>query len=112
MLVRHPFQILEKAWVQGWHFLRPEGLHALLQVERSLEGWRYAGLLLLDDLPLLLLIPLFAVYLVARRPGPTLDLIRLWAGFYLCMVTVVSMSASMPSALVIAESPASEGDAS
>src|SRR5262249_20783179 len=50
---RHPEMLAEKAWRQSWHFVRPEGLHGLLIAERSLEPWRHAGLLLLDDLPLL-----------------------------------------------------------
>jgi hypothetical protein len=44
---------------------------------------------LLDDLPLLLAVPLFAVFLAAGRPSAARSLIVLWVAYYLFMVVVV-----------------------
>lgn len=78
-------------WIRDafWHFLRPEGLQNLVRIERSLEPWRHAATLLLDDLPMLLAVPLFVVFLCAGERSPTRTLILLWTVYYLLMVTVV-----------------------
>lgn len=86
---RSPARFVEKIGINFRHFFRPEGLQNLLVVERSQEPWRHAGSVLLDDLPLLLAVPLFAVFLCAGRASPTRGLIALWAGYYLFMVVVV-----------------------
>jgi hypothetical protein len=86
---RHPERLLEKVRVMFWHFLRPEGLQGVLRVERSQERWRHVGTLLLDDLPLLALLPPLIVYLVAGRTGPARELMTIWIAYYLMMVVVV-----------------------
>ncbi|HET8647077.1 MAG TPA: glycosyltransferase family 39 protein, partial [Vicinamibacteria bacterium] len=88
-VTRRPGMFVEKVRLNFWHFLRPEGLHNLLRVERSQERWRHLGSLLLDD-PLLLacLAPLLA-FLVAGPPSRARALIALWLGYYLLMVIVV-----------------------
>ena len=75
--------------VNFWHLFRPEGLHNLVRVERSLEPWRHAGSVLLDDLPLLLALPLFAAFLAGGRPSPARALIALWTAYYVFMIVVV-----------------------
>ncbi len=69
-LRNHPDTFPRRSRSNFWHFLRPEGLQNLLRVERSLEPWRHAVTLLFDDLPLLLAIPPFLVFLVAGRARP------------------------------------------
>jgi 4-amino-4-deoxy-L-arabinose transferase-like glycosyltransferase len=86
---RRPGMFVEKIGINFRHFFRPEGLHNLVGIERSLEAWRHAGSVLLDDLPLLVAVPLFAVFLAAGRPTPARSLIVLWVGYYLFMVIVV-----------------------
>ena len=86
---RHPGMFLEKIGINFRHFFRPEGLHNLVGIERSLEAWRHAGSVVLDDVPLLLTVPLFAVFLAAGRPSRARSLIVLWVGYYLFMVVVV-----------------------
>jgi hypothetical protein len=86
---RHPERFVQKIGVNFLHFFRPEGLHNLVGIERSLEPWRHAGSLLLDDLPLLVAVPLFAVFLAAGRPSAARSLIVLWVSYYLLMVIVV-----------------------
>ena len=86
---RHPGRVIAKMEEMFWHFLRPEGLQNLLRVERSQEGWRDLGSLLLDD-PLLLapLVPLL-VFVVAGRATPARAFMLLWLAYYLFMVVVV-----------------------
>ena len=102
---QRPGMFVEKVRTNFWHFLRPEGLQNLLRVERSLEPWRHVGTLLLDDLPLVIVVPLFVVFLAAGRPSSARALIALWAFYYLLMVVVIFhneiryRSALMPLAL-------------
>ena len=86
---RTPGLFLEKVRTNFWHLFRPEGLHNLVRVERSLEPWRHAGSVLLDDLPLMLALPLFAAFLAGGRPSPARALIALWTAYYLFMIVVV-----------------------
>jgi 4-amino-4-deoxy-L-arabinose transferase-like glycosyltransferase len=88
-ITRHPGMMVVKSWSFFWHLLRPEGLHNLLAAHRTLEPWRYAGLLLLDDVPLLITVPLFLVFLVAAPDSPTRRLITLWTAYYVFMIVVV-----------------------
>jgi len=102
----HPERVPDKIATAFWHFLRPEGLQNLLRIERSLEPWRHVVTLLLDDLPMLLCVPPFAVFLIAARRSPTRGLIALWTAYYLFMVVIVFhnevryRSALMPLAFV------------
>jgi hypothetical protein len=86
---RHPERFVEKAWSNFWHFLRPEGLQNLVGIERTLEPWRHAASLLLDDAILLAALPLFVAFLCGGRPSPARALIALWVAYYLFMVVVV-----------------------
>jgi len=85
----HKDRVPEKISSAFWHFLRPEGLQNLFRVERSLEPWRHTVTLLCDDLPMLLAIPPFLVFLLAAPRGPTRDLILLWTAYYVAMVVIV-----------------------
>src|SRR5699024_5295738 len=58
-------------------------------VERSISPWRHAGSVLLDDLPLLLALPLFGAFLAGGRSSPARALIAIWTAYYLFMVVVV-----------------------
>ena len=86
---RHPDRFVQKIGRNFRHFFRPEGLQNLVGIERSLEPWRHAGSVLLDDLPLLLAVPLFAVFIVSGRPSAARSLILLWVSYYLFMIVVV-----------------------
>jgi hypothetical protein len=86
---RHPERFVQKIGLNFRHFFRPEGLQNLVGIERTLEPWRHAGSILLDDLPLLLAVPLFAVFLASGRPSAARSLIILWVSYYLVMVIVV-----------------------
>ena len=86
---RTPGLFVDKVRVNFWHLFRPEGLHNLVRVERSLEPWRHAGSVLLDDLPLMLALPLFAAFLAGGRPSPARAYIALWTAYYLFMIVVV-----------------------
>jgi len=86
---RDPGALVEKVRTNFWHLFRPEGLHTWVAVQRSVEPWRHAGNLLLDDLPLLLALPLFAGFLIGGRPSPARALIALWTAYYLFMVVIV-----------------------
>ncbi len=86
---RHPEMFVEKVRTNFWHFFRPEGLHNFVRVERSLEPWRHLGSLLLDDLPLVVVVPLALALLVAGRGSPARWLVTLWIAYYLFMVVVV-----------------------
>ena len=86
---RNPRGFLGKVRANFWHFLRLEGLHNLLRIERSLEPWRHAGTLLLDDLVFVACIALFVPFAIAGRPSPARQLILLWCAYYLFMVVVV-----------------------
>ena len=85
----HPRAFAGKVRANFWHFLRLEGLHNLLRIERSVEPWRHAGTLLLDDLVFLACVALFVPFVVAGRPSPARQLILLWCGYYLFMLVVV-----------------------
>jgi hypothetical protein len=86
---RNPGAFVDKVRTNFWHFLRPEGLHSALRVQRSLEPWRHAGLLLLDDPLIVVLVPLVLVFFLAGRPTPTWGLLGIWMGYYLFMIVVV-----------------------
>jgi hypothetical protein len=86
---RHPDLFVEKIRANFWHFLRPEGLHNLLRIERSQEGWRHGASLAFDDLILLLAVPPFLVFLIAGRPSPARAMIAVWTAYYLLMIVVV-----------------------
>jgi hypothetical protein len=86
---RHPERFVQKIGLNFRHFFRPEGLQNLVGIERSLEPWRHAGSVLLDDLPLLVAVPLFVVFLAAGRPSTARSLIVLWVAYYLLMIIVV-----------------------
>ena len=88
-LRRDPAAFVDKVQVNFWHLFRPEGLHTLIAVQRSVGPWRNAGNVLLDDLPLLVALPLFAAFLAGGRPSPTRSLITLWTAYYLLMIVVV-----------------------
>ena len=88
-LRRSPRAFVEKVGINFWHLFRPEGLHTWVAVQRSISPWRHAGSLLLDDLPLLLALPLFAGFLAGGRPSAARSLIALWTAYYLFMVVIV-----------------------
>ncbi|HET9316912.1 MAG TPA: hypothetical protein VFQ51_15070 [Vicinamibacteria bacterium] len=88
-IAAHPLGFLDKVRANFWHFLRLEGLHNLLRVERSLEPWRHVGTLLLDDLVFVACIALFVPFALAGRPSPARQLVLLWCAYYLFMVVVV-----------------------
>jgi 4-amino-4-deoxy-L-arabinose transferase-like glycosyltransferase len=84
-----PGAFVDKVRANFWHFLRLEGLHNLLRIERSLEPWRHAGSVVLDDLLFAACIPLFVVFAVAGRPSPARRLVLTWCAYYAFMVVVV-----------------------
>jgi hypothetical protein len=86
---RSPGLFLEKVELNFWHFVRPEGLHNLVGTQRSLEAWRHVGSLLLDDLLLVLLVPLTVVFVFAGPRTPARGLIAGWMAYYLLMIVVV-----------------------
>ncbi|HEY2941763.1 MAG TPA: hypothetical protein VGN09_04955 [Vicinamibacteria bacterium] len=88
-ITRHPGAFLDKVRGNFWHLLRPEGLHNLLTIERSLEPWRHLVTILLDDLVLLAALPPFVAFLAAGRRRPARALIALWTAYFLLMVVVV-----------------------
>jgi hypothetical protein len=88
-ITRYPGRFVEKVEVNFWHFFRPEGLHSLVRVQRSLEPWRHAGSVVLDDLLVALIVPLTCVFLLAGRPSPARVLIAAWMAYYLLMVVVI-----------------------
>lgn len=86
---QRPGAFVAKVRANFWHFLRLEGLHNLLRIERSLEPWRHAGSVLLDDLVLVAAIPPFLVFALAGRPSPARRLVLTWCAYYVFMVVVV-----------------------
>ena len=88
-ITRHPAAFVDKVRGNFWHLLRPEGLHNLLTIERSLEPWRHAVTILLDDLVLLAALPPFVAFLAGGRPKPDRALVALWTAYYLLMVVVI-----------------------
>jgi hypothetical protein len=86
---RNPGLFLEKVGVNFWHFLRPEGLHNLVRVQRSLEPWRHGGQVLLDDLLMAGLVPLTIVFVLAGPRTPVRVLLTGWMAYYLLMVVVI-----------------------
>ena len=86
---RNPDLFLDKIAVNFWHFVRPEGLHNLVGIQRSLEAWRHVGSLVLDDLLLVLLVPLTVVFVFAGPRTPARGLIVGWMAYYLLMIVVV-----------------------
>jgi hypothetical protein len=85
-IARNPGLFGEKAWRNLLHLVRPDGLQVLLVVEEPMPAWRYAALILLDDLIVLPTLVLFAVYLLAARPAPAWGYIALWTAYYLLMI--------------------------
>ena len=86
---QRPAAFADKVRANFWHFLRLEGLHNLLRIERSLEPWRHAGTVVLDDLLFVVCVPLFVVFAIAGRPSPARRLILAWCAYYVFMVVVV-----------------------
>lgn len=86
---RDPRKLLEKIETNFRHFLRPEGLQNLVRIERSLESWRHGASVLLDDVPLVLGVVFFCVFLVAAPYSPARALVSGWSAYYLFMVVVV-----------------------
>jgi hypothetical protein len=84
----HPGALVEKAWDNLRHVLRPDGLHQLLVAEDPDPWWRHAAVVVLGDGLLLLCIPPFLLYL-ARRPPPAGSLVALWTVYYLALIVVV-----------------------
>jgi hypothetical protein len=78
-----------KVWDNFWHFLRLDWLDSLLRVERPAPTWQYAAGIVTEDLVLVVLVPLFLVFLLAGHASPARDLIVLWTAYYLFMVVVV-----------------------
>jgi 4-amino-4-deoxy-L-arabinose transferase-like glycosyltransferase len=70
------------------HFLRPEGLWVLLGVQQPWPAWRHALNVLLDDLWLVLIPPLFLAWLVAGR-GPLRAMLLAWTALYLFLILIV-----------------------
>jgi len=105
---RDPAGFVQKVRTNFWHFLRPEGLHGLLALERSQEAWRTSAALFLDDGIFLLMLPLLGAALFAGTPSPARSLLLLWLGYYLFFVIVVFhvevryRSAFVPFALALA----------
>jgi hypothetical protein len=104
-ILENPLGFARKIVLNFWHFVRPEGLHNLLLREYPDPLWRQLGIIVFDDLVLLLTVPLFGAFLLGGPPSPTRRLIALWTVYYLFMVTVVFhsearyRSALMPMAL-------------
>lgn len=88
-ITSRPDAFLDKVRINFWHFLRPEGLHYLLNVELPRPWWQSAGAILLDDLLLLASLPLFAAFVVGGHPSATRRLIVMWTVYYLFLVVVV-----------------------
>jgi Dolichyl-phosphate-mannose-protein mannosyltransferase len=86
---RSPGLFVEKVELNFWHFVRPEGLHNLVAVQRSFEAWRNVVSLLLDDLLLVVLVPLTVVFVFAGPRTPARVLIVGWMAYYLLMIVVV-----------------------
>jgi 4-amino-4-deoxy-L-arabinose transferase-like glycosyltransferase len=86
---RDPGAFAAKIPTNFWHFLRPEGLHNLLTIERSQDAWRHVMALLLDDAIFFLALPLFAIFLLASPLTSGRALILLWTAYYLFMIVVV-----------------------
>lgn len=86
---RNPWKLVDKSIANFWHFLRPEGLHNLLARERSIEPWRHAFTIILEDAFLALLIPPLLVFVLAGRPSSSRTLILAWLAYYLFMIIVV-----------------------
>ena len=70
------------------HFLRPEGLWVLLGVQQPWPAWRHVLNILLDDLWLVLIPPLFLAWLVAGR-GPLRAMLLAWTALYLFLILIV-----------------------
>jgi 4-amino-4-deoxy-L-arabinose transferase-like glycosyltransferase len=88
-IARNPLGYLRKIKANFWHLLRPEGLNNLLSKEYPDAAWRNAVVVLLDDIPLLLPLPLFFAFLFAGPPSPTRRLLLTWTGYYLFFIVVV-----------------------
>ncbi|HEY7510139.1 MAG TPA: hypothetical protein VIG50_07800, partial [Vicinamibacteria bacterium] len=91
-LRRDPGAFVDKVRKNFWHFLRPEGLHHLLTAESSMEPWRHAFYLLLDDLPGLVLLPPFLAFCAGGRRTAAWALIVLWTAYYLFFEIVVFLN--------------------
>ena len=70
------------------HFLRPEGLWVLLGVQQPWPAWRHVLNIVLDDLWLVLIPPLFVAWLVAGR-GPLRAMLLAWTALYLFLILIV-----------------------
>ncbi len=88
-LQAYPDLFLRKARLNFAHFVRPDMLHQLLEVELPETPLRYVLGIALDDLLLLAMLPLFVVFLVAAPRSPGWWLIAVWTAYYLFLVVVV-----------------------
>jgi tetratricopeptide (TPR) repeat protein len=70
------------------HLLRPEGLWILLGVQQAWPAWRHALNLALDDVWLVLAVPLFLAWLAAGR-GWLRAAVLAWTALYLFLIVVV-----------------------
>ena len=86
---RNPDLFVEKVALNFWHFFRPEGLQNLVGVQRSLEAWRHVMSVAFDDLLLVVLVPLTAVFVFAGPRTPARGFIVGWMAYYLLMIVVV-----------------------
>jgi hypothetical protein len=89
---RNPQAFLDKVRKNFWHFLRPEGLHHSLGVERPQEGWRPAFYTILDDLPTLLLLPPFLAFALGGKRTAAWAFIVLWTAYYVFFEVVVFLN--------------------
>jgi len=88
-ILGNPLGFMDKAAFNFWHFVRPEGLHNLLLREYPDPPWRLVGIILFDDLLLLVTLPLFGAFLLGGPPSPTRRLLAWWTTYYAFMVIVV-----------------------
>jgi hypothetical protein len=84
-----PELFVRKIGLNFAHFVRPDMLHQLLEVELAETPLRYVLGIAFDDLLLLGMLPLFVVFLAAAPRSPGWWLIALWTAYYLFMVVVV-----------------------
>jgi 4-amino-4-deoxy-L-arabinose transferase-like glycosyltransferase len=89
---RRPDLFWKKVQANFWHYFRPEGLHYLLQVQGSIEPWRHAFTIALEDGYILGTIPFFLVFAFSGRRTPAGSLILLWCLYLLFFEIVVFLS--------------------
>lgn len=89
---RSPGAFMDKVRSNFWHFFRPEGLHNLLTIERTHEPWRHAFYVLLEDGMIVVLLPLFLVFLAGAHRTAAWAFIALWTAYYLFFEVVVFLN--------------------